>query len=143
MSQLSPCPTCQRHARLTDAACPFCNAPLAATRGSARPSTVLSRGAKRAALFALGASVTVTACGGEADEGDSTDDNAVPVYGAPFSPTDSASPEPSTASGEAFRIDGEPEVPDWRPSPMQGSDVTPLLISAAGGCMFTTSAAPG
>ena len=41
-----------------------------------------------------------------------------------------ASPPPSAASGEALRIDGEPEVPDWRPSPMQGSDVTPRLISA-------------
>ena len=40
-------------------------------------------------------------------------------------------------------IDGEAEVPDWRPSPMQGSEVMPRLINAAGGCMFTTSAEPG
>ena len=32
---------------------------------------------------------------------------------------------------------------DWRPSPMQGSDVIPRLISAPGGCMLTTSAEPG
>ena len=51
-----------------------------------------------------------------------------------------ASPPPAAASGEALRIDGDPDVPDWRPSPMQGSDVMPRLISAAGGCMFTTSA---
>ena len=31
------------------------------------------------------------------------------------------------ASGDALRIDGEPEVPDWRPSPMQGSDVMPFF----------------
>jgi hypothetical protein len=37
-------------------------------------------------------------------------------------------PPPVAASGDAFRIDGEPEVPDWRPSPMQGSAVTPFLI---------------
>ncbi len=55
----------------------------------------------------------------------------------------SASPPPAAASGEALRIEGEPDVPDWRPSPMQGSDVMPFLISAAGGCMFTTSAEPG
>ena len=55
----------------------------------------------------------------------------------------SASPPPAAASGEALRIDGEPDVPDWRPSPMQGSEWMPFLISAAGGCMFTTSAAPG
>ena len=46
-------------------------------------------------------------------------------------------------SGEALRIDGEPDVPDCRPSPMQGRAVMPFLISAAGGCMFTTSAEPG
>ena len=49
----------------------------------------------------------------------------------------------AAASGVAFRIEGEPEVPDWRPSPMQGRDRMPRLISAAGGCMFTTSAPPG
>ena len=55
----------------------------------------------------------------------------------------SAKPPPTAASGDALRMDGEAEVPDWRPSPMQGSEVTPRLISAAGGCMFTTSAEPG
>ena len=50
---------------------------------------------------------------------------------------------PVAASGEAFRIDGEPEVPDCRPSPMQGNSVMPCLMSSAGGCMFTTSAPPG
>src|SRR5262249_47313168 len=54
-----------------------------------------------------------------------------------------ASPPPAAASGEALMIDGEAEVPDWRPSPMQGSEVMPRLIKAAGGCMFTTSAEPG
>ena len=54
-----------------------------------------------------------------------------------------ARPPLLAASGDALRIDGEPDVPDWRPSPMQGSSVTPALMSAAGGCMFTTSAAPG
>src|SRR4029450_9747064 len=34
----------------------------------------------------------------------------------------SASPPPAAASGDALRIDGEPEVPDWRRSPMQGVD---------------------
>jgi hypothetical protein len=54
-----------------------------------------------------------------------------------------ASPPPAAASGEALRIDGVPDVPDWRPSPMQGRERTPRLMSAPGGCMFTTSAAPG
>src|SRR3954466_15772246 len=55
----------------------------------------------------------------------------------------SAKPPPAAASGDALRIDGEPEVPDCRPSPMHGNDVMPFLINAAGGCMFTTSHEPG
>src|SRR5262245_20742364 len=54
-----------------------------------------------------------------------------------------ASPPPAAASGEALRIDGEPDVPDWRPSPMHGSEWTPFLRRYAGGCMLTTSAPPG
>ena len=55
----------------------------------------------------------------------------------------SASPPPTAASGETFRIDGEPDVPDCRPSPIVGSVVMPRFNSDAGGCMFTTSALPG
>ena len=55
----------------------------------------------------------------------------------------SARPPPAAASGEALRIEGEPDVPDCLPSPTQGSAWTPFLISAAGGCMLTTSAPPG
>jgi hypothetical protein len=40
-------------------------------------------------------------------------------------------------------MDGDSEVPDWRPSPTVGKCVTPLETSASGGCMLTTSAEPG
>jgi hypothetical protein len=53
-----------------------------------------------------------------------------------------AEPPPIAASGEALRIEDEPDVPDRRPSPMHGSSVMPRLISAAGRCMFATSAEP-
>src|SRR5690606_24580710 len=46
-------------------------------------------------------------------------------------------------SGAALRIEGDPEVPGCRPSPRQDKAVMPRRISAAGGCMLTTSAAPG
>ena len=46
-------------------------------------------------------------------------------------------------SGEAFRIEGLSEVPDWRPSPRVGRLVIPRRIRASGGCMLTTSAEPG
>jgi hypothetical protein len=35
------------------------------------------------------------------------------------------------------------DVPDCRPSPAVGRCAMPCLISASGGCMFTTSAEPG
>ena len=35
------------------------------------------------------------------------------------------------ASGEALRIDGVPDVPDWRPSPMQGSEQNAALDERA------------
>lgn len=69
MSQLVPCPGCERHVRLSDSNCPFCSRELdgkalgaayAARRGQV-PS-----GLKRAALVALGASVAA-ACGGRTD----------------------------------------------------------------------------
>ena len=42
-----------------------------------------------------------------------------------------------------MRAFGLPLVPDWRPSPIVGRVWTPAFSSAAGGCMFTTSAPPG
>ena len=39
----------------------------------------------------------------------------------------SASPPPAAASGEAFRIEGEPDVPDCRPSPIVGQLVDAAL----------------
>jgi hypothetical protein len=41
----------------------------------------------------------------------------------------SARPPLAAASGEALRIEGEPDVPDWRPSPMHGSEVRLCLKS--------------
>ena len=53
-----------------------------------------------------------------------------------------ASPPPAAASGDALRIDGVPDVPDCRPSPMHGSEIDALPDERSGGCMFTTSAEP-
>ena len=39
-----------------------------------------------------------------------------------------ASPPIAAASGEALRIEGDPDVPDCRPSPMQGRAWTPSRI---------------
>lgn len=65
MIRLVPCPACQRHVRCTELACPFCSAGTAAAPVANLPSV---RGLRRAALFALGASLSAAACGGD-DEG--------------------------------------------------------------------------
>ena len=54
-----------------------------------------------------------------------------------------AKPPPVALSGEAFRIEGLPDVPDCLPSPIQGNSVIPFFISSSDGCIFTTSADPG
>ena len=59
MASLVPCPSCGRHVRIADAACPFC----AAAQPSGRTvATALKPRAKRAITF-VAASIAVTACG--------------------------------------------------------------------------------
>ena len=70
MNELLPCPSCRRHVRKWEAACPFCTAEL--QLGNA-PAPVLPRGRlSRAATFAFGATLAgaaLVACGGESEEG--------------------------------------------------------------------------
>ena len=59
MTQLLPCPACQRHVRNSESACPFCAVPLSPRAAVARPQ----RRMNRAAMFAAGATLAgVTAC---------------------------------------------------------------------------------
>jgi hypothetical protein len=79
MSELTPCPECQRHVRKSEARCPFCAAALSLAH---LPSPVLPRKRLgRAATFAFGASVVgataLVACG------DTESDDARAIYGAP------------------------------------------------------------
>jgi hypothetical protein len=79
MSQLTPCPECQRHVRKSETRCPFCGnaVSLAHIPAPALPRKRLGR----AATFAFGASVV----GATALVGCGDDDSGapVPVYGAP------------------------------------------------------------
>lgn len=75
MSQLTPCPECQRHVRKTEARCPFCDSALSLSHV---PDRVLPRQRLgRAATFAFGAGVVgataLVSCSGD----------VVPMYGAP------------------------------------------------------------
>lgn len=68
MSELTPCPRCQRHVRNTDLTCPFCEQALTRAGLPARPLPRTRLG--RAATFAFGAtllSTTAFGCGGESE----------------------------------------------------------------------------
>jgi len=74
-TRLLPCPSCSRHVRAFEDACPFCAAALVAPVSGPAPRTPAQR-LSRAALFALGASAAaVAACSG----------SVTPLYGAPAS----------------------------------------------------------
>ena len=79
MSQLTPCPECQRHVRTTEARCPFCDSALslADVPAPALPRRRLGR----AATFAFGASVVGATALVACSDGDSGGN--VAVYGAP------------------------------------------------------------
>jgi len=93
-AHLRPCPSCARHARVSEAACPFCGTPFAdAFRSSPRPKGPGAR-LTRAALVAFGtlgtgslaltpacssSSSAAPAGGGETNDSGGT---AMPLYGA-------------------------------------------------------------
>jgi hypothetical protein len=57
MSRLHPCPSCNRHVRAGDAACPFCGTALAAAPPRVPGAPALLGRLGRAALFAAGATL--------------------------------------------------------------------------------------
>jgi len=68
MSELRPCPECQRHVRTAETSCPFCGQSLSLSH---LPAPVLPRSRlSRAATFAFGATLVgataLVGCGGEA-----------------------------------------------------------------------------
>lgn len=69
MSQLVPCPNCQRHVRQSESTCPFCQMALSLDH-IPLPELPRSR-LGRAATFAFGATLvgatTLLACGGESE----------------------------------------------------------------------------
>lgn len=70
MSDLVPCPACDRHVRKHESACPFCSVELSLQH---LPPAALPRSRLgRAATFAFGATLAgaaLVACGGESEQG--------------------------------------------------------------------------
>src|SRR5688572_19268691 len=65
---LVPCPSCKRHVRAAEAACPFCAEPLPDDIG-ARAIPGAPHRMTRAAAFVFGATVAVAGCGTDTDGG--------------------------------------------------------------------------
>ncbi len=86
MSALQPCLACRRHVRATEASCPFCHA--AVTEVAPRPMPTQRLG--RAATFAFGAAVTMSAAGCGQASTPGTDANVVVETDAGFRGLDGA-----------------------------------------------------
>jgi hypothetical protein len=93
-SRLVPCSSCQRHVRVSEAACPFCGASIADAAQSPPAVRMPATRLARAAIFALGtlgagATAAAPGCGGTTTgtgtpSGDAGEDagNIEPPYGA-------------------------------------------------------------
>ncbi len=88
---LLPCPSCARHARAFEDACPFCAAALPVARAAAPAPRVPAARLSRAAMFALGATAAaVAACGGY---------SSTAIYGAPAVDAGEDAPLPTPLYG--------------------------------------------
>lgn len=118
MIQLEPCPSCKRHIKLDEAACPFCSTPLSddfrAQRARPRPRARLGL----RATFAFGLTVA-TGCGGKdassADAG-APEDAALESTTVIVVPPSGESPSPIVTLPDAGStpapIDAAPWMPD-------------------------------
>lgn len=78
MAALVTCPSCARHVRSSETACPFCSVALPERASDAAPASPFTGRLTRAALVFAGAAA-VAACGKTADRGEL----AVSAYGGP------------------------------------------------------------
>ena len=157
---LALCPACTRHVRVTEEACPFCEAKLPASLRESAPPKGPSVRLSRAALFALGALGTGTlavapGCGGNTtsttipnDAGDDATDatiNALPPYGiapipdANFAPMYGIAPVPDADDESASDASAVPDASDAGGA----SDGAPDAASDAGDAGHTILPAYG
>jgi hypothetical protein len=102
-SRLYPCPSCNRHVRAHEQACPHCGRALSE---SDVPPLVAKTAVRlgRAAMLALTAGASIVAC---------DDTRRTPFYGAPDTPlrdSGSTTPFPETPSSDAAAVnDASPQ----------------------------------
>lgn len=105
MKSLVPCPSCQRHVRATEHACPFCAAALPAALADGAIPAATQR-MKRAAAFAFTATLALAGCGDSttpapADSAVNDNGGVMPLYGAPADVTSTDTPATDTPSADA------------------------------------------
>ena len=132
MPTTRPCPSCARHVRVSEAACPFCGASLdrslQTTPAPLPPAARLSR----AALFALGASTVslAAACGGATVGADG------PLPGE-------AGSAPSDGSDKRADVGTIAPPYGFMPLPVDAGADGPSLGPMYGGAVFPDSGADG
>jgi hypothetical protein len=110
---LLPCPSCARHVRRSESACPFCGNALA-LEPEAALSVVPRLG--RAALFTFGAALATSACTGTGAP--------VPLYGAPSIDSGAADAAPPIDAGNdatVLAMYGGPPIDAGSPGPLYGA----------------------
>jgi hypothetical protein len=154
MSRLSLCVGCKRHVRGADAECPFCGTSLQASQAStsvratdgsalgSRPQVSHKAGLKRAALFALGASVnartsasvvalgaslSAAACGQGDIERGATGSNT----SAATTATTSARPSMTSSSSATSSVPPTTSIPSVMP--VYGAPVAPSATNMGTG----------
>jgi hypothetical protein len=110
-SPLRPCPTCARHARVTEAACPFCGHALGAAFRATPSPREPARRLTRAALLAFGSGTSVLAPSCSSSSSNNNTSFIAP-YGAPPIPdaslsVDSGDPSSCVNSGGQCSAEGQ------------------------------------
>ena len=125
-ARLLACPSCLRHVRVTENACPFCAAAIPVSFRDLPLPRPPARRLSRAALYAFGATTiglatacsgSVTNIGGDAAPDGSGEEAGQPLYGAP-APAYGAPTPPQDAGDELIGVMyGLPIPTDAEPPP--------------------------
>jgi hypothetical protein len=131
MIALRPCPSCARHARVSETTCPFCGTRFEkAFRTFTSPQTPAAR-LSRAALFAVGAGGIVAACGGSAQ----------PAYGAVPPASVDCDAEPAACEPTGSVSDAGPDVATTPLPEASSFEIPEAAASDAADAGVTTDAA--
>lgn len=117
MNHLSACPSCERHVRVSESACPFCRAPL---DDAFRARPALRRPARRLGRAALFTFATTTAIAGGV--GACADEMTQDIYGGP--------PPDGGDDGQSQAVYGGPAL-DAAPTPAPAYGGPPVTLDAS------------